>query len=55
MKLKIIKNYNFVVRYYDENDRKIGYVTCSAKELENCLSEKEFFGKKVYRTDSNKI
>ncbi len=53
--MKIIKNYNFVVRYYDENDRKIGYETCSAKELEGFLSKKEFFGKRVYRVDSNKI
>ena len=44
-----------VVRYYDENDRKIGYITCSEKELDRFLSEKEFMGKKVSRTDSNKI
>jgi len=53
--MKIIRNYKFVVRYYDENDRKIGYETCSSKELEKLLSKKEFFGKKVCRTDSNKI
>ena len=55
MKIRIVKNYMFVVRYYDENDNKIGYATCSEKELDKYLSEKEFFGKKVFRTDSNKL
>ena len=55
MKIRMVRKSNFVVRYYDENDNKIGYATCSGKELDKYLSEKEFLGKKVHRTDSNRI
>ena len=54
-KIKIVRTYGYVVRFYDENDRKIGYVTCSGKDLVEELNKKEFIGKKVFRTDYNKI
>ena len=55
MKIKIVRNYQYVVRFYDKDDNKIGYMTCSQNELESLKNKKEFFGKEVCRTESNKI
>ena len=33
-RISIIRTYSFVVRYYDENCKKIGYNTASIKDLD---------------------
>jgi len=55
MKVSLIKNYNYIVRFYDENNNKIGYATCKSSELKELKERKEFFGKAVCRTESNRI
>tara|TARA_B100000287_G_scaffold404225_1_gene426705 strand:+ start:600 stop:767 length:168 start_codon:yes stop_codon:yes gene_type:complete len=55
MKITLIKNYKYVVRFYDKDDNKIGYMTCSKNELEELKNKKDFFGKAVHRTESNKV
>tara|TARA_B100000085_G_scaffold282049_1_gene309825 strand:- start:221 stop:388 length:168 start_codon:yes stop_codon:yes gene_type:complete len=55
MKITLIKNYNYVVRFYDKNNNKIGYMTCSQNELKELKNKKDFFGKEVHRTESNRV
>ena len=55
MKITLRKTYSYVVRFYDKNNQKIGYMTCSKSELEETINKKEFFGKQVKRTDYNKV
>ena len=55
MKITLIRKSGYVVRYYDENGNKIGYSTCSEKELDKELKTKEFLGKKVLYTECNKL
>ena len=54
MKIKIIRPLGYVVRYYGKDGRKIGYSTCSEKELDKELKVKEFLGKEVAYTECNR-
>ena len=55
MKITLVKKYNYVVRFYDENDNQIGYATCNHNELEELKKTKEFCGKTVHRTENNRV
>lgn len=55
MKITLIRRSGYVVRYFDKNGRKIGYSTCSEKELDKELKVKEFLGKEVSYTECNKL
>ena len=55
MKIRLVKRMGYVIRYYDLNGNKIGYMTCSEKELDKELKAEEFLGKKVSYTECNKI
>ena len=55
MRISIIRLSKYVVRYYDANGKKIGYSTCSEKNLDKELGAKKFLGVEVSYTECNKI
>ena len=55
MKISVMRMSKYVVRYYDVNGKKIGYSTCSEKNLDRELNVKSFLGVNVSYTECNKI
>tara|TARA_Y100001972_G_C7587415_1_gene294520 strand:- start:714 stop:902 length:189 start_codon:yes stop_codon:yes gene_type:complete len=54
-RISIIRTYSFVVRYYDENGKKIGYNTASIKDLDEVKNRKIWLGKKIARVEVGEI
>ena len=53
--ISMIRAYSFIVRYYDESGKKIGYSTASLKDLDEVKNRKIWLGKKIARSEVGEI
>ena len=54
MRMVVVKNYMYVVSYFDQNGRKIGYTTATIKDLDEMKGQKIWCGKKVHSIKNTK-